>query len=84
MRRAVVSVSANIAEGSSRASRVEQIRFIEIAYGSLMELVAEAKVAEQQQFLSPPDYIQIREFAAEIARMLSGMRQSLLIRKPRR
>jgi four helix bundle protein len=36
--RAVVSVAANIAEGSSRQSRRDQAHFSEIAYGSLMEL----------------------------------------------
>jgi len=38
MRRAAVSISANIAEGNSRWSHTEQARFYEIAYGSLMEL----------------------------------------------
>lgn len=77
MRRAAVSVSANIAEGSSRWSRVEQTRFYEMAYGSLMELVSEAKVAEQQGFLSPSDYATIRMNASEIARMRSGLRRRL-------
>src|ERR1700722_9117877 len=36
--RAVVSVAANLAEGSSRRSRKDQAHFSEIAYGSLMEL----------------------------------------------
>lgn len=40
IRRATVSVCLNIAEGSSRFSSKEQARFYEIAYGSLMEVVA--------------------------------------------
>jgi len=78
MRRAAVSVSANIAEGNSRLSRIEQARFIEMGFGSLMELVSEAKVAEQQGFLLTPDYTQLRAEVAEISCMLSGLRRSLL------
>lgn len=78
MRRAAVSVSANLAEGSSRWSRVEQARFIEMAYGSLMELLSEAKVAEEQGSLLAADYAQLRSNASEIARMISGLRRSLL------
>lgn len=78
MRRAAVSVSANIAEGNSRLSRIEQARFIEMGFGSLMELVSEAKVAEQQGFLSATDHKRMRVEATEIARMLSSLRRSLL------
>ena len=78
MRRAAVSVSANVAEGSSRHSRIEQARFYEIAYGSLMELVSEVRIAERQGFLSSEKYAEIRIKASEIARMLSGLRRATL------
>ncbi|MEP6168424.1 MAG: four helix bundle protein, partial [Rhodopirellula bahusiensis] len=41
MRRAAVSVSSNIAEGSSRESRKDFARFIQLAFGSLMEIVSQ-------------------------------------------
>lgn len=81
MRRSAVSISANIAEGVSRWSRNEQTRFVEIAYGSLMELISEAKIAEQQNFLSSTYYTKLHIKAEEISRMLSGLRRSILERK---
>ena len=84
MRRAVVSVSANIAEGFSRWSPNEQSRFMEISFGSLMELISEAKIAEQQNFLSNSDYTKLHAEAEDISRMLSGLRRSLLRREESR
>ena len=54
MRRAAVSISSNIAEGSGRSSDVEFSRFIEIAYGSLMEIVSQSLIAQRQSFMSEP------------------------------
>ncbi len=51
MRRASVSVAANIAEGSGRGSAPDFTRLIEFSYSSLMELVTETTVAHRQGFL---------------------------------
>ena len=51
MRRAVVSISSNIDEGSSRESKKDFPRFIQIAYGSLMELISQLQIAQRQQFI---------------------------------
>ena len=51
MRRAAVSISSNLAEGSGRSSDVEFSRFVEIGYGSLMETVSQSHVAQRQSFL---------------------------------
>jgi len=56
MRRAAVSISSNIAEGTSRSSRSDYARFVEIATGSLFEVVSQATVARNQSFLTASDY----------------------------
>ncbi len=43
MRRAAVSISSNLAEGNSRTSRKDYLRFVEIAYGSLMEVISQTQ-----------------------------------------
>lgn len=77
MRRASVSVAANIAEGSGRQSNREFVRFIEIAYGSLMEVVSHSTIAARQKFLPGDHHEEIRVLADRISRMLSGLRDSL-------
>ena len=78
MRRAAVSVSSNIAEGSSRFSDTDFARFVEIATGSLFEVVSEATVAKRQGFLSNESFVVIYKAAEEQGRMLSGLRRTLV------
>jgi four helix bundle protein len=77
LRRSAVSVSANIAEGSSRSSRADMARFIEIAYGSLLESVTSLEIAKRQQFLSPTRCGEAYRQAETLAKMLSGFRRTL-------
>lgn len=77
LRRAGVSIAANIAEGSSRGSRKDFSRFIEIAYGSLMEIVSHIRIARDQSFLNGEDYERLYSSAQQLARMLSGLQASL-------
>jgi four helix bundle protein len=78
IRRASVSISSNIAEGSSRSSKNDFARFTEIAAGSVFEVVSQAFVARRQGFLSEDQFRQIYDDAEEQSRMLSGLRRSLL------
>jgi four helix bundle protein len=77
MRRSIVSVSSNIAEGSSRSSKADFGRFVEIGTGSVFELVSQSFVARRQNFLSQDKFNNIYSSAEEIGRMLSGLRTSL-------
>ena len=78
MRRAAVSISSNIAEGSSRLSRTDFARFVEIATGSLFEVVSQARISLNQKFLSRETFKRICEAAEKQSRMLSGLRRSLV------
>lgn len=77
MRRAVVSVSSNIAEGSSRSSRADFARFVELAVGSLYELLSQAYVARKQGFLSEDDFRKLHSAAEDLIRLSSGLRNHL-------
>ena len=77
MRRAAVSVSSNIAEGSARFSKADFARFLEIATGSVFEVVSQSFISRRQGFLAEADFGTIYAAAEEQGRMLSGLRKSL-------
>jgi four helix bundle protein len=77
MRRAAVSISSNLAEGCSRSSKVDYARFVEIATGSVFEVVSQATIGRNQGFLSQTEYEQVYCAAEKQSRMLSGLRKSL-------
>ncbi len=78
MRRAAVSISSNVAEGCSRSSRVDYARFVEIAAGSVFEVVSQSFISRNQGFLGPEDFQNLYTGAEELSRMLSGLRTYLL------
>lgn len=81
MRRAAVSISSNIAEGSSRSSETDFARFVEISYGSLMEVVSQSRIAQRQHMMSDKDQQDLYRRAEELSRMLSGLRAKLRAEK---
>ncbi len=78
MRRAAVSISSNVAEGSSRMSRTDFARFVELATGSLFEVVSQGTIGLRQGFLNKEEHARIYAAAEEQSRMLSGLRRSLV------
>lgn len=77
IRRAAVSITANLAEGSGRQSIKEKIHFIEISYGSLMEVFCELQTACDLGYMSEEQFDNLRPQFTDIAKMLSGLRSSL-------
>ena len=76
LRRASVSVTSNIAEGVNRFSLKDKARFIEIAYGSLMEVSSQLEIAEELAYITTSDRQNIDQLIEEDARLLSGLLNS--------
>jgi four helix bundle protein len=77
MRRAAISISSNIAEGSGRATNRDFRRFVEIAYGSLMETISQLLIAGRRRYIERESVVKVYGEGEELARMLSGLRASL-------
>ena len=76
MRRASISISSNIAEGSTRWSRKDQARFYEIAFGSLIEVLNQSILSHDLNFLPENSLKDIRAEIDTISRMLNSLYQS--------
>jgi four helix bundle protein len=78
IRRAADTISSNVAEGSSRSSRPDFARFVEIATGSVFAVVSQSVISKRQAFLNEEDYTSFYAAAGKQSRMISGLRKSLL------
>ena len=74
LRRAVISIPSNIAEGMGRTSVKEQIHFIEIAFGSLYEVMCQIELAKDLGYITTLQLTEIEVSVCEIAKLLSGLR----------
>ncbi|MCR5239908.1 MAG: four helix bundle protein [Prevotella sp.] len=77
LHRAVISIPSNIAEGTAKASPKEQFHFLEIAYGSLMEIMCQLEISYDLGYI---DQVQLRQSEEEIVmiyKMLSSMQSTL-------
>ena len=74
--RAAISVSANLAEGSSRQSRKDQAHFSEIAYGSLLELACLLILSKEIGILSEDSEKSLRRSIEEVSAQLNALHRS--------
>ncbi len=77
IRRAVVSVPSNIAEGQGRNSTKEFIHHLSIAYGSLMETETQTLIAEMRNYITHIQSNAVLDKAAEVGRLINGLSNSL-------
>lgn len=78
MQRAAVSIVSNIAEGVSRSSVKEKIRFVELAYGSLMELYCQLYVSVDLDYLTPDTFTLIKAEIDKIANKANALKRSFI------
>lgn len=73
IRRAVVSIPSNIAEGMGRVSDKDQAHFLNIAYGSLMEVYAQLDIAHDLGYINNETFNMVENDVEEISKMISVM-----------
>ena len=78
MRRSALSISSNIAEGSSRISSRDQAHFYNTAYSSAIELINQLILAIDLDFISTEQYIEIRMDIEQVTNQINALRKSIL------
>lgn len=77
MRRASLSVAANIAEGMARHTEKDKARFINQAFGSVIEIINFLIIANDLNLLSDELYIELRTIAEKITNQLNSLYRAL-------
>ena len=77
IRRAAVSIPANIAEGNARKSRKEYLQYLSIATGSIAELETHIMIACRLNFLEIDNISLLQTQLQSVGKLLSALRKSL-------
>jgi four helix bundle protein len=75
LRRAVVSICSNIAEGSSRRSKKDQAHFYNVAFSSLMETLNQLIISKDLEYLADQILVELRNEIHTISLMLNNLTQ---------
>ncbi len=78
LRRAAVSITSNIAEGVSRYSYKDKIHFLEIAFGSLMEVMSQLEIATDMGYITIDDRQNIEIKINRTAQLITGLQYSFM------
>ena len=77
MRRAAVSIPSNIVEGCARSTQQEYSRFLDIAFGSLRELMYQFSLAVRLDYITSASATSAESMMSETERVLSALIRSL-------
>jgi four helix bundle protein len=77
MRRAAISIPANISEGAARQTKKEFIQFLHMAQGSLSELDTHLEISEKLGYLKETNLEELSLLMNDIDKMLTGLIKSL-------
>ncbi len=76
LRRAAVSIAANISEGSARTKK-DFSRFLDMSRGSVFECVALLEISQKQCDVNQREYAKLRSQLTQLSKMLSGLKKSI-------
>lgn len=77
LRRASISVSSNIAEGLSRTSKLEKIRFLEISRSSLVEIDTQLEIALKLKLCNKTELVGIGKLLNSLFAMISSLKKKI-------
>ena len=80
LRRTTVSISSNLAEGTSRISKKDKAHFTTLSFSSTMEVLDQILIAKELEYLSEEKYFEIRKKISKITNMLNSLRESQINR----
>ena len=78
IRRSIISVPSNVAEGTGRMSPKEKLHFIEISYGSLMEAYNQLLIASDLKYITEESLKELKPSIDTVARLLNGLRSQII------
>ncbi len=78
LRRAAISVSSNLAEGSSRVTKKDKAHFTVIAYSSTVEIVNQLIISKELNFMQEEKYLKLRSDINELTNKLNAYHKSQL------
>jgi four helix bundle protein len=73
IRRAAISVSSNIVEGSYRSSNKDKANFMNMAFGSLMELLSQVIISKDLEYINEGQYIELRSAIEKTSNKLASL-----------
>ena len=78
MKRSAVSISSNLAEGTSRITKKDKAHFSTIAFSSTVELLCQVIISHRLQFISKEAYFNLREQILKVSNKINALRKSQL------
>jgi len=78
LRRASVSISSNLSEGTSRITNKDKAHFTTMSFSSAMEVLNQLIISKELQFISEENYLELRKKISKITNMLNSLRKAQL------
>ena len=75
LRKASLSITSNIAEGSARRSYKEKAHFTTLAFSSAVEVLNQLIISFELEYISEDDYLKLRETLESITNKLNALRK---------
>jgi len=75
MKRAIVSVSSNIAEGFSRSSSADKVHFYTMSMGSLTELQNQMLISRDVRYINQKEFLDLADQSVIVSKLISGLKR---------